>query len=55
MQYSGVHCGGHAAKLQLQSYIHTLITGKYKENNSHNYLAILNKIIVARNFATKGT
>ena len=42
-------------KLQLHSYVHTctLITGNYKENQSHNYVAIPNN--VARNFATKGT
>ena len=24
-------------RLQLHSYLHSLITGKYKENQSHNY------------------
>ena len=31
-------------KLQLHSYVHTLITDKYEENQSHNYVAIPNKI-----------
>ena len=31
-------------KLQLHSYVYTLITDKYKENQSHNYMSTLSKI-----------